>query len=401
VDDARHFALIMLLTAAVGLVAVLSTRLTQYIKVPVPVLVLVASAIAVKAVPSLHRPSTVAAEDIVTVALVCILFAGGMDIGAARFRRAALPIGLVGVLGTFLTAAGGAVLLHYGFNLDWFLAVLVATAVAPTDPAVVFSVLGQREIAGRSGTVLEGESGANDPVGIALMASLIAAGQLSAGAFGQVTIEFLLQMIAGALIGLVGGRVLLWFMRRISLPGEGLYSLRTLACAGVLYGAATLAHGSGFLAVFVAGILIGDEPAPYKREIERFHSAVASLAEIVAFVVLGLTVDLDVLTRANVIVPGLVLAVVVAFVVRPVFVGLCLLPAKLKRNEAAFILFAGLKGAVPLLLGVTMLAAHLPDAQRLYGIVVVVVTFSVLVQGSLTPAAARMLKLPMRTISAR
>jgi cell volume regulation protein A len=171
-----------------------------------------------------------------------------------------------------------------------------------------------------------------------------------------------------------------------------------MACAGLLYGVATVAHGSGFLAVFVAGIVIGDERAPYKREIERFHSALASLAEIVAFVVLGLTVDLEVLTRENVLVPGLVLAAVVSFVVRPAFVGLCLVPARLRRNENAFVLFAGLKGAVPLLLGELMLAAHVDDATRLYGIVVVVVIFSVLVQGSLTPTAAHVLKIPMHPI---
>ena len=397
-SEARHFALVVLLAAAVGLVAVLSNRLTQRLKVPVPVLVLVASAIAVKAVPSLHAPPEKTVEQILTVALICILFDGGLHIGATRFRTAALPIGLIGVFGTFLTAAGGAALLHFGFGLDWFVALLVATAIAPTDPAVVFSVLGQREIAGRSGTVLEGESGANDPVGIALMTSLVAAGELSMKAFGDVGLQFLLQMVVGAVIGLVGGRALLWFMRRVSLPNEGLYALRSLASAAVLYGLATLAHGSGFLAVFVAGIVIGDERAPYKREIERFHSALASLAEIVAFVVLGLTVDLEVVSRANVLVPGLVLAVVVAFVVRPLFVGLCLLPAKLRRNESAFILFAGLKGAVPLLLGEMILGAHVPEATRLYGIVAVVVVFSVLVQGSLTPAAARLLKVPMHSV---
>ncbi len=123
------------------------------------------------------------------------------------------------------------------------------------------------------------------------------------------------------MVGVLGGRGLLWFMRRVSLPGEGLYSLRTLAGALVLFGATTLLHGSGFLAVFVAGIVIGDERAPYKREIERFHAALASLGEIVAFAVLGLTVDLDVLTRVNVWGPGLVLAVVIAFVVRPIAGG--------------------------------------------------------------------------------
>lgn len=395
VEYTRHFALIVLLCAAVCLVAVVSNRLTEKLRIPVPLLVLVASAVVVKAVPSLHAPPQRVVEDVLTIALVLILFNGGMDIGAARFRAAAGPIASAGLAGTFLTAAGGAVLLHLAFGLDWYLALLVATAVAPTDPAVVFSVLGRREIAGRSGTILEGESGANDPVGIALMTSLLAAGGLSAGAFGTVVVQFLLQLVIGALVGLVGARALLWFMLRLRLPGEGLYSLRTLAWAALLYGVATVAHGSGFLAVFLAGILIGDEDAPHKQAIRRFHGVLATLAEIVAFVVLGLTVDVAVLARADVLVPGLVLAVVVAAVVRPLAVGLFLLPARLPRNETAFVVFAGLKGAVPLLLGVLMLGMHVTDAPRLYGMVVIVVIFSVLVQGSLTPLAASWLRVPM------
>jgi cell volume regulation protein A len=336
-------------------------------------------------------------ERLVTVALLCILFDGGLQMGWRKFRSAAAPIAVVGVLGTFLTVAAIGIFIHLVFGLGWFAALLVATAISPTDPAVVFSVLGQREVSGRSGTVLEGESGANDPVGIALMASLITAGGISAGAFGHIAGEFGLQMGVGAAVGIAGGRAILWFMRAVPLPSEALYPLRTAACALILFGVATLAHGSGFLAVFVAGISLGDARAPYKREIERFHSALASLGEIVAFIVLGLTVNLGELTHADVWIPGLVIGVVLAVVVRPVFVGLCLIPARLKPNERNFVLFAGLKGAVPILLGSFLLAAHVPDAERLYGIVVVVVVSSVLVQGSLVPAVARALHLPMRT----
>jgi cell volume regulation protein A len=196
----------------------------------------------------------------------------------------------------------------------------------------------------------------------------------------------------------VGGRALLWFTRRGALPGEGLYPLRTLACALLVFALATLARGSGFLAVFAAGIVIGDEPAPYKREIERFHGALASLAEIIAFVVLGLTVNLAVLARADVWIPGLILGAALAFVIRPLAVGLCLAPARLAAGERGFILFAGLKGAVPILLGIFLVAAHVPDSQRLYGIVAVVVVFSVVVQGSLVPAAARLLRVPMSPV---
>jgi cell volume regulation protein A len=187
-------------------------------------------------------------------------------------------------------------------------------------------------------------------------------------------------------------------MRRVALPGAGLYPLRTLSSALLLYALATLAHGSGFLAVLIAGVVLGDEAAPYKREIERFHSALASLAEIVAFVVLGLTVDLGELAHLDVWLPGLVLGAVLAFVIRPVLVGVCLIPARLRRNERSFVLFSGLKGAVPLLLGGSLFAAHVSNPGRLYGIVIVVVVFSIVVQGSLVPTVARLLRVPMRSI---
>ena len=397
-EDVQPFGLIVLVVAAVGLLAVLSNRLSERLQVPTPAFFLAAAAVAVLIAPDLEPPHRTV-ERLVTVALVVILFDGGMHIGWRRFRRAATPIASVGVLGTFLTTAAVAVLAHFAFDLEWYLALLVGTAVAPTDPAVVFSVLGQRELAGRSGTILEGESGANDPVGIALMVSLISAGGIGAAALGDVTLEFVAQMAIGGVVGVVGGRLLLGFMRRVPLPSEGLYPLRTLAGAMLLFGVATVAHGSGFLAVFAAGIAIGDGNAPYKREIHRFHSALASLGEIVAFLVLGLTVDLEVLSRADVWVPGLVIGIALAVAIRPALVGLCLLPVELARNERLFVLLAGLKGAVPILLGSFLLTADIADADRLYGIVVVVVAFSVVVQGGLVPTLARLLHLPMNIVA--
>ncbi|HEY8822979.1 MAG TPA: potassium/proton antiporter [Dermatophilaceae bacterium] len=396
--DTGPFAELLLFLSLAAVAAILSNRLTSRLRVPAPALFLVAAAVTGAVLPGVVAPPERTVERIVTVALLCILFDGGMHIGWRRFRAAAAPIVVVGVAGTFLTAAAAAAVAHFGFGFGWYVSLLVGTAIAPTDPAVVFSVLGQREIRGRSSTILEGESGANDPVGIALLVSLLTAGSLSGGALVQVGGEFVLQMGVGAALGLVGGRALLWFMRRISLPSEGLYPLRTLASVLVLYGATTIAHGSGFLAVFVAGIVLGDERAPFKKEVERFHSALASLGEIVAFVVLGLTVNLADLTRMDVWVPGLVLGATLALVIRPMFVWLCLIPARLRRNEQAFVLFAGLKGAVPILLGSLLLAANVPGAHRLYGIVIVVVAFSVLVQGSLVPAAARALHLPMHLV---
>jgi cell volume regulation protein A len=397
-SDTHAYAELLLLIGVVGIVAVLSNRITERLLIPAPALLLIGAAVAVKVLPDLHRPSEHTVDRLVTVALIAILFDGGMHIGWPKFRRAIRPIAITGVAGTFLTAAGAAVIAHWLLGLDWYAALLVATAIAPTDPAVVFSVLGKRELAGRSGTILEGESGANDPVGIALMASLLSAGGLSGHAVGHIAGDFLLQLGLGALFGLVGGRLLLAFIRRVPLPSAGLHSVRTLACALVLFGITALAHGSGFLAVFIAGIALGEAPAPYKREIEHVHSAAASLGEIVAFVVLGLTVNLDVLAHPDVWLAGLVLAVLVTVVVRPVLVGLCLVRSGLERNERAFVLLSGLKGAVPILLGSYLLSARLPDTERLYGIVVIVVVFSVLVQGTGLPAIAAKLQLPMRVI---
>jgi cell volume regulation protein A len=227
--------------------------------------------------------------------------------------------------------------------------VLLGAALAPTDPAVLFSVLGRREVAGRGGSLLEGESGSNDPVSIAVLAALLTTTQTGLGAAGHVATELLAQLAIGTVVGVAGGWALLAFMRRVPLPSEGPYPLRVLPSALAIYGLATAVHGSGFLAVFVAGILIGDARAPYQREIARFHSSLASLAEIVAFTILGLTVQLHTLTRDWIWLDGLLLAVLLAVVIRPLLVGLLLWPVRLRPGERIFVLWAGLKGAVPIL----------------------------------------------------
>jgi potassium/hydrogen antiporter len=305
-------------------------------------------------------------------------------------------------VGTFVTTAGIALVAHL-LGFDWRPALLLGVALAPTDPAVVFSVLGRREVGGRTGTILEGESGANDPVGIAAMAAVLAAGSAGGSAGGWHSVgsgvrEFLLQMLVGAACGLVGGWLLGRAMRRVPLPSGALYPLQTLLGAGAIYGGTTVLHGSGFLAVFIAGAALGDLRAPYKPEIERFHSSLASLAEIVAFAVLGLTVDLGELTTGDRLAVALVLAVVTALAVRPLLVGVLLLPLHLSRGERVFVLWSGLKGAVPILLGTYLLTAGVDDGQRLYAVVVVVVAFSVVVQGGLVPFVARRSGVPMRTV---
>jgi potassium/hydrogen antiporter len=398
-SDVGHFALLVLVVGATMTAAVLSNRISERIRIPAPAIFLLAAAAASDVMPTLGQLSVTTVQRVVTVALVVILFDGGMHIGWRRFRSAAVPVTWLGTAGTFVTAAALAAVAHALFDVGWWSALLLGTALAPTDPAVVFSVLGRREVAGRSGTILEGESGANDPVGIALLASLLAAGPTAGpGAAGGVATQFLLQLAVGAAVGVAGGGLLVGFMRRIPLPSEGLYPLRVLASALVIYGAATVAHGSGFLAVFIASILAGDARAPYKGEIERFHGALASLAEIVAFVFLGLTIGLHTLPDSGALAIGLVLAVLLTVVVRPVLVGLLLLPVRLARGERLFVLWAGLKGAVPILLGSFLLTADVPDASQLYAVIIVVVAFSVVVQGGLVPTVAARLGVPMRTV---
>jgi len=396
VHDTLAFGLLVLCVAGAGLLAVQAHGLSQWLRIPAPALFLAAAALAADVIPGLPDPSQQTVERVVTLALIVILFDGGLHIGTRRMRTAATAVLSLGVLGTFATVAGASVLVHAVLGTNWYLSVLVATAISPTDPAVVFSVLGRREVQGSSGTILEGESGANDPVGIALMVALLAAGTLSVGTLGSIAGTFALQMLVGAVVGLLGARLMLVVMRRVPLAAEGLYPVRTLVSAGVLFGAATVMQGSGFLAVFVAGILLGDERAPFKREIERFHSALASLAEVVAFAFLGFTVDLNVLGRTDVWLPGLAIGIVLAVLVRPLAVLSLLMPARLNGGERAFVLFAGLKGAVPLLLGTLLLP--LPGGDRLYGVVVVVVLVSVLGQGTLVPFAAKVLKVSMRTV---
>ena len=392
------FGLAVLLASLVVIAAVLAGRASERLRIPAPAFFLIAAAAASDIWPPLGRLPFGTMEQAVTVALAVILFDGGMRIGWRRFRATAGATAWIGVAGTFVTAAAAAAAAHFLFSFGWRAALLIGTAIAPTDPAVVFSVLGRREIAGRSGLLLEGESGANDPVGIALLVALLAAAGTGAGAAGQVTVVFLLQMAVGIVIGAAGGRLLLAFMRRVPLPSEGLYPLRVLAGAMAIYGLATVAHGSGFLAVFIAGILIGDEHAPYKGEIAHFHSALASLAEIVAFVLLGLTIRLSALPQGNAWLIGLALAALLAFVIRPAGVGVLLWPVRLRRRERVFVLWGGLKGAVPIVLGAFIVQAGTPGAPRIYEIIFVVVTFSVIVQGGTVPALARRLKIPLRTV---
>lgn len=395
-NELVDFGVIVVVVAVGFLLMLLSTKLTERLPVPAPALFLLAAALASDIFPALAEHTSIrTVERIGVVAIIVILFDGGMKVGWRRFRASAVPISALGVLGTFATAGVMAVFAHAFFDFSWTTAWILGAALAPTDPAVMFSVLGNREVGGRSGTILEGESGANDPVGIALVIGMLEFATHDDASVWTIVTDFLVEMAVGLAIGIVGAALLLWLMR-VSLPGESLYALRALVAAVVLYGAATLAHGSGFLAVFVAALLVGDARVPFKREIERFQGSLASLAEITVFAALGLTFHFSDLGGEGVWLDGILLALLLGIVARPLVVALLLAPIRLRWTERWFIAWGGLKGAVPILLATFALLEGVDAGPRIYNVVVMVVMFSVVTQGSTIPFAARRLGIPMR-----
>jgi cell volume regulation protein A len=388
VSGITHFGAEILLVALALALALAAGQLSARISIPAAALFLLGAALASDVFPALTI-SIGTVERLATVALVAILFDGGESIGRRRFRAAAVPIASLGILGTFAVAGAVAVFGHLALGLGWLTAGLLGAAVAPTDPAVVFSVLGEHRIAGRAGTILEGESGANDPVGIALMLGLIELATHADASFWIVVRVFCEQMAIGLAVGVAGGFALLRLLQRVTLPSSALTSIQMLAGAGIVYGVAAVCHGSGFLAVFVAGIGVGDA-RPRDGEAGVFREALSTLAEIVVFVALGLTIDLsDVRGRSWL--DGLLVAAFLAVVARPVVAGALLRPVRLARGERLFVLWAGLKGAVPILLAAFALGRHVSDGQRLYDTVFVVVLASVVVQGGSVPYALRRL----------
>jgi cell volume regulation protein A len=399
VTEITDFGLVVAVVSGVFALAVLSNKLSERVPIPAPAIFLLAAALAARFVTDLGDELSIRdVERVAVVALVAILFDGGMRVGWRRFRVAAVPITALGVAGTFATAGVMTLAARYLFGFDWTAAGILGAALAPTDPAVMFSVLGKREVGGRTGTILEGESGVNDPVGIALMIGMLELATHSGSSFWVVVREFVVEMSVGLSIGVVGALVLIEGVRRIELPNPALYPLRTLAGAGVIYGVTALAHGSGFLAVFVAGIVLGDASLPDKRDVVRFHTSLASLAEIVVFVALGLTVNNVSLGQRSVWLDALLLSLLLVFVARPLVVAPLLWPARLRRGERLFVMWGGLKGAVPILLAAFALLENVGGADRIYGIVFVVVAFTVLLQGTSIPFVAGRLGIRMRSI---
>ncbi len=319
-----------------------------------------------------------------TLSLVFILFDGGFNTHRSSIRSAAGPAGVLATAGVLITAgltAGAALLLGF----EWQTALLLGAIVSSTDAATVFAVLrgSGLKLKGRLGSTLELESGANDPMAVILtftLAGIMVSPAGSNSLWWAIAVDVPLQLIIGLAAGAAVGKVTAALLYHVRLTTSGLYPIITLASALVAFGGATLLHGSGILAVYVAGIVLGNSPLPARAAVARVHDAMAWLSQISMFVMLGLLVFPSRLGPAAL--DGTLLALTLAFVARPLAVALCLIPFKFPPREIAYLGWVGLRGAVPVILATYPVIVGVKGAEQLFDIVFFLVVFNAVLPGA-------------------
>ncbi len=330
-----------------------------------------------------------------TVALAVILFDGGMRTHTEAFRVGLWPAVSLATVGVVVTAGIVGAAAAYFLELDLMQGLLIGAIIGSTDAAAVFSLLhaaGMR-LKQRVGATLEIESGCNDPMAVFLTLVLIVAVRDDHAPGVQVVWEFLREFGIGTLVGVAGGRALVFIINRVSLV-SGLYPLLAMTGGIAIYGATTVIHGSGFLAIYLAGLILGNSRMQASGNIMRVHDGLAWLSQILLFVMLGLLVTPSELVL--VAKDGFLIAAVLILVARPIAVWLSLLPFAFPRNEQLFISWVGLRGAVPIVLALFPWLAGVPQSSIYFNIAFFVVLTSLLVQGwTVAPLATWLrLKLP-------
>jgi cell volume regulation protein A len=375
-------ALLLMTCGLLLAISVLFSRASQRFGVPIALLFLGVGMLAgSEGIGGIDFNDYEFAFRIGVLALALILFDGGLNTPLTAVRRAVGPAGVlatVGVAGTATLVAVGA----FYLGLSWSAALLLGAVVSSTDAAAVFAVLrgSGLQLKRRVGVTLEVESGINDPVAV-ILTTVLTQNILTPGAAAgwRIPVEVVGQIAVGALVGAAvgyGGRHLL---TRLALSTGGLYPVMTLALGLVGFGLATLAHGSGFLAVYLAGLILGNGPLPYRTGLLRVHDALAWLSQVGMFLILGLLVFPSRLLDVAPV--GLAIALLLGFVVRPLVVWLCLLPFRYPRREVIYIGWVGLRGAVPIVLATFPVLAGAPGAERLFDLVFFIVVVNALVQG--------------------
>lgn len=329
-------------------------------------------------------------------ALILILFDAGLNTPAHELRRVAAPSAVLATLGVVGTAAIVAILAHL-LGLAWAPALLLGAVVAPTDAAAVVSVLrtSGTHLKDRIATTLEVESGINDPMAV-ILTTVLTENLLKPvhGLWWNIAVEVLRNVVVGCGIGIalgIGGR---HFLRRFRLPASGLYPVLTLAIALLAFAIPTLIGGSGFLGVYTTALILGSSPLPYRASLLRIHDALAWLAQVSMFLMLGMLVFPSRLIAIGPI--GLAVALGLAFVARPLVVTLCLLPFRYRKKEIGYIGWVGLRGAVPIILATYPVLRHAPGAERLFDIVFIVVVVNGIIPGSTVAWMTRKLGLEAR-----
>ena len=329
-----------------------------------------------------------------SIALALILFDGGLRTRFATFRSVLGPAITLATAGVLLTAAITAPIAAVLFDLRWIEGLLVGAVVASTDAAAVFFLMHARglRVRPRVSATLEVESGSNDPFAVLLtmlLVEFLAVGDRSWQHVVQVLAE---QAILGTIIGVLGGRAMVLVLNRLNLA-QGLHAPFVATGAVVIFGLAAAVHASGFLAVYLAGLVLGNRPTRAHNTVVVFLDAVTWLAQIVMFVLLGLLVWP--LRLIGSLWPALAVAAALMLIARPVAVFLCLAPFRFPWREKAFIAWVGLRGAVGIFLASIPLLVGLPKAYLYFDIAFVVVLVSLLVQGWTIAAAARRLHIAL------
>jgi potassium/hydrogen antiporter len=331
------------------------------------------------------------ARTVGVVGLTAILFEGGLTTSWRRVRPVIAPVALLSTVGVVVSALITGLAAYALFDVSPATAVLLGAVVSSTDAAAVFATLRFTSLRRRLTRLLEAESGGNDPMAVALTVGLLA--WITEPNYGVVDLTFLVvrQLGIGLAIGVVLGIVASWAFERLPRSLAAFAPVASVGTAAVSFGAADVAGGSGFLSVYIVGLSLGGTSMRYRRQLVLFHQGLAYVAQVVLFVVLGLLVfphDLP-----EVILSSLALTAVLSFVARPAAVWLCTARQRMSTAERAFIGWAGLRGAVPIVLGTFVLDENIEASETIFNAVFFVVLASTLLQGTTIEWAARRLGL--------
>jgi cell volume regulation protein A len=320
------------------------------------------------------------AREVGIVSLVAILYEGGLSTSWRRLRAVALPATLLSTIGVAVTAGITGFFAHLLFDLSWPEAFLLGSVVSSTDAAAVFATLRRTRLRRGLARTLEAESGGNDPVAIALTLGLIAWIERPHYGVGDLATLLVKQIGIGLAVGLAIGWLATWVFARIPSSIDSFVPVASAATAALAFGAADAAHGSGFLSVYLVGLAVGSTPSRYRGQLVTFHEGVAFVAQVALFIVLGLLVFPSRLP--HVAFAGLGLAVALIVIARPIAVWASTPFVGFTARERALLGWAGLRGAVPIVLATFVLSSHLDSADTIFNAVFFVVLVSVVLQGT-------------------